>query len=415
MRFHRRHFVNLIAGYVGSSLFSAILLLTSPAAAQKKYDPGATDTEIKIGNIMPYSGPASAYATIGKVEAAYFRKLNDEGGIAGRKIKFISYDDAYSPPKTVEQARRLVENDNVLVIFNSLGTASNSAIQKYMNDKKVPQLFVASGAAKWNDPEHFPWTMGWNPSYQDEGRIYAKYLLDHYPNRRIGILYQNDDFGKDYVKGFKDGLNGKIEVVAEAAYDVIDTNPDSQVVKLKAAGADILYTAATPKFAALTIKKVAELGWKPVHLLVNAANAVGAVLKPAGLENAKGILSTGYLKDPTDPTWKDDADLKEWSVFMKQYYPEGDLTTSANVYGYVAAEALVQVIKQCKDDLTRENVMRQAANLRDLRLGLMRPGISINTGPSDFAPFEEMQMQRFNGEAWEAFGPTISMDTRNGR
>jgi branched-chain amino acid transport system substrate-binding protein len=376
---------------------------------QKTYDPGVSDTEIKIGSIVPYSGPASAYAAIGKIEAAYFRKINDEGGIAGRKINFISYDDAYSPPKTMEQARRLVENDEVLLIFNSLGTPTNTAIQKYMNLKKVPQLFVGSGSYKWNDPEHFPWTMGWNPSFRSEGNIYAKYLLEHHPNGRIAILYQNDDLGKDYVKGFKDGLSGKMEVAAEASYDVFDTNADSQIVKLKAANADIFYNVSTPKFAALAIKKVAELGWKPVHLLVNVANNVGSVLKPAGLDNAKGLLSTGYLKDPTDPSWKDDTDLKDWLAFMSKYSPEGDLSNASNVYGYVAAQALVQVIKQCRDNLTRENVMKEAANLKRLRLGMMRPGISINTDPTDYAPFKQMQMQRFNGEAWEAFGPIISI------
>jgi branched-chain amino acid transport system substrate-binding protein len=382
---------------------------SSAVFGQKAYDPGVSDTEIKIGSIVPYSGPASAYAAIGKIEAAYFRKINDEGGIAGRKINFISYDDAYSPPKTMEQARRLVENDEVLLIFNSIGTSPNTAIQKYMNLKKVPQLFVGSGAYKWNDPEHFPWTMGWNPSFRSEGNIYAKYLLEHHPNGKIAILFQNDDVGKDYVKGFKDGLSGKMEVVAEASYDVFDTNADSQVVKLKAANADIFFNASTPKFAALAIKKVAELGWKPVHLLVNVASNVGAVLKPAGFDNAKGILSTGYLKDPTDPTWSDDADLKDWLAFMSKYSPGGDLSNASNVYGYVAAQALVQVIKQCKDNLTRENVMKEAANLKGLRLGMMRPGISINTDPADYAPFKQLQMQRFNGEAWEAFGPIISI------
>src|SRR5258708_284181 len=378
------------------------------AVAQKNYDAGASDTEIKIGNIMPYSGPASVTSNIGKTEAAYFNKVNEEGGINGRKIRFISYDDAYSPPKAVEQARRLVESDEVLLIFSSLGTASNAAIQKYMNIKKVPQLFVGTGATKFDDPTHFPWTIGWQPSFQGEGRIYANYLLQHHPDGKIGIFYQNDDYGKDYVKGLKDGLNGKMQIVAEASYDMVDTNPDSQLMSLKAAGADILFNAATPKFAAQAIKKVAELGWKPIHLLVNGANGVGG-LRPAGLENAKGILSAGYLKDPTDSAWKDDADFKEWLAFMKKYYAEGDITGIGPVVGYTMAQTLVQVLKQCNDDLTRENVMRQAANLKDLRLRMMRPGITITTGPTDYAPIKQMQMQRFNGEAWESFGPMINM------
>jgi branched-chain amino acid transport system substrate-binding protein len=380
----------------------------SPAAAQKKYDPGASDSEIKVGNIMPYSGPASAYGEIGKTQAAYFRKVNAEGGVNGRKINFISYDDGYSPPKTVEQARKLVESDEVLLIFQSLGTAHNTAIQRYMNAKKVPQLFVATGATKWNDPQHFPWTMGWQPNYQSEARIYAEYLLKNQAQGKIGVLYQNDDYGKDYLKGLKDGLNGKMPIVAEVPYETTDPTVDSQVINLKASGADILFNVATPKFAAQAIKKIAELDWKPIHLLNNVSNSVGSVLKPAGFDKAKGVLSTAYLKDPTDPTWKDDPAYKKWSAFMDKYYPDGDKTSTFTVYGYLAAQTLVAVLKQSGDNLTRENVMKQAASLKNLEVDMLLPGSRINTGPNDFAPIKQMQMERFNGERWELFGPLMS-------
>ena len=382
----------------------------STANAQKKYDPGATDTEIKIGNIMPYSGPASAYATIGKTEDAYFKKINAEGGINGRKISFISYDDGYNPAKTVEQARKLVEADEVLLVFNPLGTPGNTAIQKYMNAKKVPQLFVATGATKWGDPKNFPWTMGWQPNYQSEGRIYAKYLIENHPNGKIGILYQNDDYGKDYVKGLKDGLGGKIPIVAEAPYETSDPTVDSQIINLKASGADVLVNITTPKFASQSIRKVAEIGWNPVHLLNNVSVSVGSVLKPAGLENAKGILSTAYYKDPTDPTWKDDPAFKRWQAFMDKYFTDGDRTSTFTVYGYLVGQTLVQALKQCGDDLTRENVMKQAANLKEFQLDMLLPGITINTSPKDYFPIEQMQMMRFNGTSWELFGPVMSGD-----
>jgi branched-chain amino acid transport system substrate-binding protein len=385
-----------------------VALAGTPSAAQKKYGPGVTDSEIKIGNIMPYSGPASAYGEIGKAEAAYFRKINEEGGVNGRKINFISYDDAYSPPKTVEQARKLVESDEVLLIFQSLGTAQNTAIERYMNSKKVPQLFVATGASKWNDPQHFPWTMGWQPSYQSEAHIYAQYLIKTHPQGKIGVLYQNDDYGKDYLKGLKDGLKGKAQIVAEAPYETTDATVDSEIINLKASGADILFNVATPKFAAQAIKKIAELGWKPVHLLNNVSNSVGSVLKPAGFDNAKGVLSTAYLKDPTDPTWKDDPAYKEWSAFMDKYYPDGDKTSSFTVYGYLAAQTLVAVLKQSGDNLTRDNVMKQAASLKNIELGMLLPGMRINTGPNDFAPIKQMQMEQFNGERFELFGPIMS-------
>ena len=391
-------------------LSAAVAICATPALAQKKYDIGASDTEIKIGNIMPYSGPLSAYATIGKTIAAYFNKINAEGGIQGRKINFISYDDGLSPPKTVEQARKLVESDEVLLIFQSLGTPTNNAIQKYLNANKVPQLFVATGATKFGDAKNFPWTMGWQPTYQIEGRIYAKYLLQNHPDGKIAILYQNDDSGRDYIKGLKDGLEGKIQVVAETPYEPTDPTVDSQIITLKASGADIFFNESSPKFAAQAIKKVAELGWKPVHLLASISASVGSVLRPAGLENSKGILSSGYLKDPTDPTWKGDPAIKEWAAFMDKYYSEGDKTSTFTVYGYLTAQTMVQVLKQCGDDLTRENVMKQAANLKDLDLGMLLPGIKINTGPSDYYPIKQMQMSRFNGQYGELFGPVIDTD-----
>jgi branched-chain amino acid transport system substrate-binding protein len=389
-------------------LSAAVAICATPVMAQKKYDVGASDTEIKIGNIMPYSGPLSAYATIGKTQAAYFNKINAEGGINGRKINFISYDDGFSPPKTVEQARKLVESDEVLFIFQSLGTPTNNAIEKYMNANKVPQLFVATGATKFGDQKNFPWTMGWQPTYQIEGHIYANYLLKNHPNGKIAILYQNDDSGRDYIKGLKDGLAGKMQVVAETPYEPADPTVDSQIITLKASGADIFFNESSPKFAAQAIRKAAELGWKPVHLLASISASVGSVLRPAGLENSKGILSSGYLKDPTDPTWKKDPAVKEWAAFMDKYYPEGDKTTTFTVYGYLTAQTLVQVLKQCGDNLTRENVMKQAANLKDLELGMLLPGIKINTGPNDYYPIKQMQMSRFNGEYGELFGPIIA-------
>jgi branched-chain amino acid transport system substrate-binding protein len=391
-----------------AALLGGAVLAASPAAAQKKYDPGATDAEIKIGNTNPYSGPASAYGVIGKTITAYFNKVNAEGGINGRKINFISYDDGYSPPKTVEQARKLVESDEVLLLFQTLGTPCNTAIQKYMNAKKVPQLFVATGATKWNDPKNYPWTIGWQPNYQSEGHIYAQYLIKNHPNGKIGILFQNDDYGKDYVKGLKDGLNGKLPIVAELPYETTDPTVDSQIVNLKASGADVFFNVTTPKFAAQAIKKAAEIEWKPVHLLNNVSNSVGSVLKPAGFDNSKGILTTIYLKDPTDPTWKDDPAYKEWAAFMDKYYPDGDRTSTFTVYGYLVAQTLVQVLKQSGDDLTRENVMKQAANLKNLELGMLLPGITVNTGPTDFAPIKQMQMERFSGEKWERFGPVLT-------
>jgi branched-chain amino acid transport system substrate-binding protein len=393
-----------------ASAAATLVAVASPALAQKKYDPGATDTEIKIGNTNPYSGPASAYGLIGKTIDAYFKKVNAEGGINGRKINFISYDDGYSPPKAVEQVRKLVESDEVLLVFQPLGTPSNTAIQKYMNSKKVPQLFVATGATKWGDPKGNPWTMGWQPTYQAEGQIYAKYILKTHPNAKIAILFQNDDYGKDYVKGLKDGLGDKAKsmIVSELPYEPADPTVDSQIVSLKNSGADVFFNVTTPKFAAQAIKKAHEIGWKPVHLLNNVSNSVGSVLKPAGFEASKDVLSTGYLKDPTDPTWDNDAGKKEWLAFMDKYFPDGDKTSSFTVYGYTVAQTLAQVLKQCGDDLTRANVMKHAANLKNVELPMLLPGIKINTSATDFYPIEQMQMQKFTGERWELFGEVIS-------
>jgi branched-chain amino acid transport system substrate-binding protein len=398
-----------------AAFLAAIALLaatTSPSIAQKKYDVGASDTEIKIGNIMPYSGPASAYGVIGKTEQAYFNKVNAEGGINGRKINFISYDDAYSPPKTVEQARRLVESDEVLLIFNALGTPPNSAIQKYMNQKKVPQLFVATGATKWNDPKEFPWTMGWQPNYQSETTIYAKYILKNHPNAKIAVLYQNDDYGKDYLKGFKDGLGAKAAslIVAEDSYEVSEPTIDSHIVKLMASGADVFMNITTPKFAAQAIKKNGELGWKPLHFLNNVSASIGSVITPAGKENAQGIISSAYLKDPTDPQWKTDPGMIAWNQFLDKYYPDANRADASVMYGYTVAQNLVYVLKACGDDLTRANVMKQAANMRDLQFGGLLPGIKINTSATDFAPLSQLQLERFKGDTWDRFGDILSGD-----
>ncbi|MCP4620452.1 MAG: ABC transporter substrate-binding protein [Bradyrhizobium sp.] len=394
-----------------SAALAVVTASSSGALAQKKYDTGASDTEIKIGNIMPYSGPASAYGVIGKTEEAYFKKINAEGGINGRKINFISYDDAYSPPKTVEQARKLVESDEVLLIFNPLGTPPNTAIQKYMNSKKVPQLFVSTGATKWNDPKDFPWTMGWQPNYQSETQIYAKYILKNHPNAKIGVLYQNDDYGKDYLKGLRDGLGSKTSmIVLEESYEVSEPTIDSHIVKLKASGADVFVNITTPKFAAQAIKKNAEIGWKPVHFLNNVSASVGAVMKPAGFENSQDIISSAYLKDPTDPQWKNDAGMKAWNEFLDKYYPEANRADGGVIFGYTAAQGLVQVLKQCGDNLTRENVMKQAASLKDLQLGGLLPGVKVNTSATDFAPISQLQLQRFKGDTWELFGDVMSGD-----
>ncbi len=387
----------------------AIALSASPASAQKKYDTGATDTEIKIGQTNPFSGPASAYATIGKSQAAYFKMINDQGGVNGRKINLIQYDDAYSPPKAVEQVRKLVESDEVLLTFQIIGTPSNAAVQKYLNAKKVPQLFAATGASKFTDPKNFPWTMGFNPNYFVEGRIYGQYILKTHPNAKVGVLYQNDDLGKDYLNGIKAGLGDKANgmIVAEASYEVSDPTIDSQVLKIKDAGADLFFSASTPKQAAQAIKKIAEIGWHPVQIVDINATSVGAVMKPAGLEASKGVISVNYGKDPLDPTWKDDAGMKRYFDFMAKYYPDGDKDSSFNTYGYATAQLLVHVLKQCGDNLTRENVMKQAASLNGVTTDMSLPGIKATTSPTDYRVNKQLQMMKFNGERWELFGPIL--------
>jgi branched-chain amino acid transport system substrate-binding protein len=393
------------------AVLTAVSTMGSGAAlAEKKYSPGATDSEIKIGQTMPYSGPASAYGTIGKSEIAYFKMINDQGGINGRKINLISLDDSYSPPRTVEQIRKLVEEEQVLFTFQTLGTAANTAIQKYMNAKQVPQLFVATGATKWGDPQHFPWTMGWQPTYQHESHIYAKYLLQTKPDAKIGVLYQNDDYGKDYLKGFKDGLGDKAAkmIVAEVTYEPSDATVDSQIVTLQGSGADTFFNITTPKFAAQAIRKSYDIGWRPLHYLNVVSTSVAAVLQPAGLEKSVGLISIGYVKDPTDPLWKDDKAVKDYLAIMKKYYPDGNTNDSLNIYGMSAAQTLVQVLKQCGDDLTRENVMRQAENLKDLEIPTLLPGIRINTSPTDFYPIEQVQLIRFDGKTWVRFGELLT-------
>jgi branched-chain amino acid transport system substrate-binding protein len=389
----------------GLALITALGLAVATPAPEAQ-TPGVTATEIKIGNVAPFSGPASAYGTIAKAIGAYVKKVNEEGGTNGRKINFISYDDSYSPPKAVEMVRRLVEQDQVLLVFQPLGTPSNTAIHKYMNQKQVPQLFVATGATKWGDPKNFPWTMGWQPTYQAEARIYAQYVLKNVPDAKVGILYQNDDYGKDYLKGFKDGLGeaAKKTIVLEQTYEVSDPTVDSQIANLKNSGANVFFNITTPKFAAQAIKKAHDIGWKPLHLLNNVSNSVASVLKVAGFDASKGLISTFYLKDPTDPQWKNDAGFKEWLAFMKKYAPDGNVEDIFNVYGYSVAQTLVAVLKQCGNDLSRANVMKQAANIKDLALPMFLPGVKVNTSPTDFYPIEQEQLARFDGERWVLFG-----------
>ena len=381
--------------------------LASPAAfAQKKYDPGASDTEIKIGNTNPYSGPASAYGTIGKTIGAYFKMVNEQGGDNKRKVTWITYDDGYSPPKTVEMVRKLVEQDEVLFVFQTLGTPSNTAIHQYMNMKKVPQLHVATGATKWDDPKNFPWTMGWQPNYQTEGRIYAAYILKEKPNAKIAMLYQNDDYGKDYLKGMKDGLGAKAAtmIVKEASYEVTDPTVDSQMVQLQASGADTFFNITTPKFAAQAIRKAYDIGWKPLHFLNNVSASVGSVLTPAGLDKSVGLISTQYIKDPVDQQWANDPAVLAWKSFMAKYYPDGDLKDASNMYGYTVASTLHQVLKQAGDNLTRENIMKLAASMNKFRVETMLPGISISTAQDDFAPIQSVQLIKFDGKEWKRFG-----------
>ncbi len=390
---------------------AGLILAGGLAFAAGQYGPGASDTEIKIGNTMPYSGPASSYGVVGKSEAAYFAMINDKGGINGRKIKFISRDDSYSPPKTVEAVRKLVEEDQVLLLFSTLGTPPNTAIWNYLNDNKVPQLFVASGADKWNDPKHHPWTMGWLPTYQTEGRIYGRYILKNLPNAKIAVLYQNDDFGKDYLIGLRDGLGddkaGKM-IVATQTYETTDPTVDSQIVALQASGADVLMTVAIPKFAAQAIRKVYDIGWKPTHFLCSVSNSVGATLRPAGLEKSVGIISAAYEKDPTDPQWQDTPEYKNWLAWMKTYNTAGNVADGLTVSAYSFAQTMVAVLKASGDNLTRENVMRQAASMHDLKLPMLLPGITLSTSANDFAPIKQMQLEKFDGATWKLFGAVIS-------
>ena len=384
---------------------AATVMMATSAMAQKKYDPGVTDKEIKVGNLNPYSGPASAYGAIGKAIGAYFDKVNAEGGINGRMVKYISLDDGYNPAKTVEMTRKLVEEDEVLLVFQPLGTPSNSAIHKYMNTKKVPQLFVATGATKWGDPKNFPYTMGWQPSYQSEAKNFASHILETKPGAKIAILYQNDDYGKDYLKGFEDGLGEKAKtmIVSKVTYEVTDPTVDSQIVSLKASGADTFFNVTTPKFAAQAIKKAAEIGWKPTHYLNSVSSSVASVLVPAGVENAVGIYTANYIKDPTDPQFQKGKEWDDWLAWMKKYHPSGSLTDNFNVYGYTVAQAMTQVLKQAGDNLTRDNVMKQAASL-DMTLPMLLPGVNVKTGPDDFYPIEREQLGRFDGKTWVLFG-----------
>lgn len=394
-------------GIFGSLLGVALVTGTAQAAM---YGPGVSDKEITIGQTMPYSGPASAYSTIGKAETAYFKMINDEGGINGRKINLISLDDGYSPPKTVEQIRKLVEDDNVLFIFQSLGTPTNTAVHRYLNVKKVPQLFVATGATKWGDPEHYPWTMGWQPNYQTEAKAYAAYILKHYPKAKIGILYQDDDYGKDYVKGLRDGLGAKADsmIVKEVSYETTDPTVDSQILQLKTSGANVFFNVATPKFAAQAIRQASAVDWHPVQFLNSVSANIGTVLKPAGLDASKGIITAEYLKDPTDPQWHNDKDYKQWLAWMRKYNPGAPLDDGNYVFGYAVAYTLTQVLKNCGNDLTRDNVMRQAANLKNLTVPMLLPGIKITTGPKDYYPIESVRLAKFDGHTFKLFGSVIS-------
>jgi branched-chain amino acid transport system substrate-binding protein len=386
------------------------MLLVAPAPRAKESGPGVTDSEITIGQTMPYSGPASSYGTVGRADQAYIAMVNAEGGVNGRKIRLISYDDGYSPPKTVEQTIKLVEQDHILLDFNPLGTPTNTAIQHYLNEHKVPQLFVATGATKWGDPKHFPWTMGWQPTYQTEGRIFAKYLLRTMPDAKIGVLFQDDDYGKDYLKGLKDGLGDKASsmIVKEVSYETTDATIDSQIITLQASGANVFYDVSIPRFAAQAITKAHDIGWQPLYYLNSVSASVAAVMKPAGLDKSRGIITAEFLKDPTDPQWQNDPDYKAWTAWMKKYYPDGDPNDAFNVYGYSVTATLVHLLQQCGNDLSRENIMKQAAHL-DFAAPMLLPGIKVHTTPTDFFPIQEMQLAKFDGKTWKRFGEVIAM------
>jgi branched-chain amino acid transport system substrate-binding protein len=391
------------------SMIGMLSFALAATAGEKRYAPGVSDTEIKLGQTMPYSGAASAWGADGLAEIAYIKMVNQQGGVNGRKIRLISLDDAYSPPKTVEQTRKLVEQEEVAFLFSPLGTAPNTAIQKYLNDRKVPQLFVASGASKWADPEHFHWTMGWPPSYYTEARIYARYIREHRPDAKIAVLYQNDDYGKDYVAGLKDGLGDRYAkmVVGVTSYEVTDPTVDSQIVTLQATGADVFVDIAGPKFAAQAIRRAYDIGWRPLHFLNTVGSAVGAVLQPAGLEKSVGIITARYYKDPTDPQWTDDPGYREWLAWMKTYNPDANVADYYNVLGYNIAMTLVQVLKQCGDDLSRDNIMRQAADIHGLALPMLLPGVTINTSAADYRPIKQMRLVQFDGRTWQSVSELI--------
>jgi branched-chain amino acid transport system substrate-binding protein len=395
-----------------AAVFAAgiVLLVSELTSAAGQYGPGVSDTEIKIGNTVPYSGSASALGVIGKSEAAYFAMINEQGGVNGRKISLISRDDGYSPPKTVEQVRRLVEEDQVLLLFSTLGTPPNTAIRGYLNDNKVPHLFIATGADKWNDPKHYPWTIGWLPSYRLEARVYARYILKNLPDAKVAVLYQNDDFGKDYLIGLREGLGDRADkmIVAKQTYETTDPTVDSQVVALQGSGADVLLTAAIPKFAAQAIRKVYDIGWKPTHFLTYASSSVGLVMRPAGLEKGVGVISATCLKDPTDPQWQDTPEYKEWAAWMKKYNSSANITDIFTVDAYSRAQTMVAVLKASGDNLTRDSVMKQAASIHELKLPMLLPGITLSTSVDDYAPIKQMQLERFDGTTWRLFGEVIS-------
>jgi branched-chain amino acid transport system substrate-binding protein len=399
-------------GFVGGVSALALLSGSSVAFAQKKYDNGASDSEIKLGHAGPYSGPASAYGVIGKGIEAYWKSVNDAGGINGRKVKFVTLDDGYSPAKTVEVVRQLVEQEKVLCLFNTLGTPSNTAIQKYMNQKKVPQLYVATGASKWGKPKEFPWTMGYQPDYHTEAVIYAKHVLANIKDAKVGVLMQNDDFGKDYVEGFKEGLGKDADkvIVKHVTYEVTDPTVESQIIQLKDSGANVFFNISTPKFAAQAIRKAVEIGWKPAQYMTNVSASVASVMKPAGFENGQGIITAAYLKDPTDKRWDDDAEMKTWRAWMDKYMPGANQGDANYIYAYSVSFLMHQTLAKCGDTLTHENVMKQAANFQKLRVPLLLPGITINTSPTDYYPIQSVQLQRFKGESWDLFGDVMSAE-----
>ena len=397
---------------IGGATALAAALAVNPALAQKKYDEGATDTEIKIGHTNPYSGNASAYGVIGKTIEAFFKKVNDDGGINGRKINFISYDDGYSPPKTVEMVRKLVEEDKVLFVFQTLGTPPNTAIQKYLNGKKVPQLFVATGASKWGHYKENPWTMGFQTDYVTESVIYAKHIMANVKDPKIGVLMQNDDYGKDYYEGFKEGLGKDVgKIVKHVSYETTDPTVDSQVIQLKDSGANVFFNIAIPKFAAQAMRKAGDLNWKPIQYLNNVSSSVASTMKPAGFENGQGVVTAQYLMDPTDKQWDDHADMKAWVAWMGKYNSGASLQDASNVFAYAVASLMHETLKKCGDDLTRENLMRQAANFQKFRLPLVLPGITVSTSPTDYYPIQAVQLSRFKGETWELFGEVMHAES----